>query len=194
MQTRDEFVRERQARWDELDRLLRGPALHKMAPPTISRVAHLYRAVCADLMQARNLGCSADVTEYLDALAGRGHNALYASRPHRLDAAQQLLLRDFPRTVRENWRFVLASTTLFVLPLAIGLAGATDSAEFARAVIPSEYLEGMSEAYSDGFSEGRDAGLDSAMAGFYVYNNVGVAFRCFATGILFGTGSVFFLI
>ena len=32
------------------------------------------------------------------------------------------------------------------------------------------------------------------MAGFYVYNNVGIAFRCFATGILFGTGSLFFLV
>jgi uncharacterized membrane protein SpoIIM required for sporulation len=32
------------------------------------------------------------------------------------------------------------------------------------------------------------------MAAFYVYNNVGIAFRCFATGILFGLGSVFFLV
>ena len=32
------------------------------------------------------------------------------------------------------------------------------------------------------------------MAGFYIFNNVGIAFRCFATGILFGLGSVFFLI
>ena len=32
------------------------------------------------------------------------------------------------------------------------------------------------------------------MAGFYVYNNVGIAFRCFATGVLFGAGSLFFLI
>ena len=32
------------------------------------------------------------------------------------------------------------------------------------------------------------------MAGFYVYNNVGIAFRCFATGVLFGTGSIFFLV
>ena len=31
-------------------------------------------------------------------------------------------------------------------------------------------------------------------SGFYVYNNVGIAFRCFATGILFGLGSLFFLI
>jgi uncharacterized membrane protein SpoIIM required for sporulation len=39
----------------------------------------------------------------------------------------------------------------------------------------------------------RDPGAESTMAAFYVYNNVGIAFRCFATGILFGLGSVFFL-
>ena len=32
------------------------------------------------------------------------------------------------------------------------------------------------------------------MAGFYVWNNVGIAFRCFATGALFGLGSVFYLV
>lgn len=32
------------------------------------------------------------------------------------------------------------------------------------------------------------------MAGFYVHNNVGIAFRCFATGIFFGAGTIFFLI
>ena len=32
------------------------------------------------------------------------------------------------------------------------------------------------------------------MAGFYVYNNVGISFRVFATGIFFGLGSVFYLV
>ena len=41
---------------------------------------------------------------------------------------------------------------------------------------------------------GRPDGADATMAGFYVYNNVGIAFRCFATGILFGAGSIFFLV
>jgi uncharacterized membrane protein SpoIIM required for sporulation len=47
--------------------------------------------------------------------------------------------------------------------------------------------------YAEGF-EGRAEGQDATMAGFYVYNNVGIAFRCFATGVLFGIGSLFFLI
>ena len=32
------------------------------------------------------------------------------------------------------------------------------------------------------------------MTGFYVFHNVGIAFQCFATGVLFGLGSVFFLV
>jgi uncharacterized membrane protein SpoIIM required for sporulation len=32
------------------------------------------------------------------------------------------------------------------------------------------------------------------MAGFYVNNNVGIALRCFATGVAFGLGSAFYLV
>jgi uncharacterized membrane protein SpoIIM required for sporulation len=55
-------------------------------------------------------------------------------------------------------------------------------------------LEMMAQGYSEGFSDGRAESQDAMMAGFYVYNNVGIAFRCFATGIFFGLGSVFFLV
>jgi len=50
----------------------------------------------------------------------------------------------------------------------------------------------MEEMYSE--SIGRSSGQDAAMAGFYVWNNVGIAFRCFATGALAGLGSVFYLV
>src|SRR6202044_2808702 len=40
----------------------------------------------------------------------------------------------------------------------------------------------------------RGAGADVAMAGFYVNNNVGIALRCFATGLFFGLGSAFYLV
>jgi uncharacterized membrane protein SpoIIM required for sporulation len=51
----------------------------------------------------------------------------------------------------------------------------------------------MEKSYGE-FGKGRDDGTDAMMASFYVYNNVGIAFRCFATGILFGLGSIFFLV
>jgi len=52
----------------------------------------------------------------------------------------------------------------------------------------------MEHAYSKGFADGRVVDTDLGMAGFYVFNNVGIAFRCFATGVFVGLGSVFFLV
>jgi uncharacterized membrane protein SpoIIM required for sporulation len=52
----------------------------------------------------------------------------------------------------------------------------------------------MAEMYSEGFDVGRDEAVDTMMFGHYVHNNIGIAFRCFATGILLGIGSIYFLI
>jgi len=39
----------------------------------------------------------------------------------------------------------------------------------------------------------RDAQNDWVMFGFYIANNIGVAFQCFASGLFAGVGSLFFL-
>jgi uncharacterized membrane protein SpoIIM required for sporulation len=189
------FVDERTPLWQELSRKLSadGP-LWKLAPAEISRVAALYRAVSTDLMRARRLGCPRDVIAYLDSLTAQAHNALYAaSRRDRRTRLVELAL-DFPRAFRKNFGFMLAAGALFWLPFFLGWFGALHYAGFAERVLPTSMLDSMVEAYSDGFGDGRDASTDTGMMGFYVYNNVGIAFRCFATGALFGLGSVFFLV
>jgi uncharacterized membrane protein SpoIIM required for sporulation len=99
-----------------------------------------------------------------------------------------------PRTLRARWRFFLLASALFYVPLLFGLFGTLVSAEFAQTIMPAEMLPTMTSMYEQGFDEGRDVQLDTQMAGFYVINNIGIAFRCFATGILFGLGSLFFSI
>ncbi len=191
---RDQFISERSARWAELEQLLGRGALHRMPPANISRVAALYRVVCADLMRARSLGVGSDVTLHLDVLASRAHSLLYAPRPYRLRAIWELVQSGFPAAFRRNWRFNLLAAALFYLPFAIGWVGALSSLEFAESVLPRAVLRGLADAYAEGFSSGRQEGADAMMAGYYVHNNVGIAFRCFATGILFGFGSMFFLV
>jgi uncharacterized membrane protein SpoIIM required for sporulation len=193
--TQDDFVAARSADWRELDRLLLdGPSLHKLDGAAISRAASLYRSLCTDLMRCRAARYTPDLTSYLDALAARAHASLYGAQPFRLPGLGELLTRDFPRALRANRVLFGVACALFFLPFAAGLAGALTSESFAQKVIPASMLEGMAHAYSQGFGAGRDAGTDTGMAGFYVFNNVGIAFRCFATGILFGAGSLFFLV
>lgn len=190
----DAFIAARQSAWTELENLLaQGKELHRRPAWEISRAANLYRSVCADLMRAR-ARFGPDLVRYLDGLAARAHNTLYGTRSYRIAALWELVAHDFPRTLRKRWRFFALASALFYVPMLFGIFGTLMSAEFAETILPRFQLAMMEEMYAEGFDAGRDVGTDSAMAGFYVMNNVGIAFRCFATGILFGIGSLFFSI
>jgi uncharacterized membrane protein SpoIIM required for sporulation len=192
--TQDEFVAARKPAWDELDGLLaRSRVLHKLPPASIARAASLYREICSDLMRARGAGYSSDVVDVLDALAARACAALYSAPPYRLSALWELVAYGFPQAVRRNARFVALAALLFVLPGLLGFAGALRSRGFAVQIMSESMVAQMEKSYGE-FGHGRSEGADSMMASFYVYNNVGIAFRCFATGILFGLGSIFFLV
>ena len=195
MRVQDEFVAARKADWDELDRLLdTGKGFRKLPPASIARAASIYRAVSSDLMRAEAAGYSPDVIALLDGLAARAHNTLYSAPPYRMRAVWELIAADFPRTLRRYSRFFALAVALFLLPGALGFVGALKSRAFALRLLPADSVEQMEKGYAEGFNKGRSEGTDTAMTGFYVYNNVGIAFRCFATGVFFGLGSLFFLV
>jgi uncharacterized membrane protein SpoIIM required for sporulation len=192
--TQDEFVAARQPAWNELDGLLvQKRVLYRLPPWSIGRAATLYREICSDLMRARGAGYSAEVVDLLDALAARASAALYSAPPYRWGAVWELVAYGFPQAVRRNARFVALAAALFVLPGLLGFFGAQRSRGFAIQIMSESMVEQMEKTYSD-LGHGRGESTDSMMASFYVYNNVGIAFRCFATGILFGLGSMFFLV
>jgi uncharacterized membrane protein SpoIIM required for sporulation len=145
-------------------------------------------------MRAQAAGYSPDVIALLDGLAARAHNTLYNAPPYRLRAVWELIAGDFPRTLRRHGRFFALAIALFLLPGVLGFVGALRSRAFALQILPAESVEGMEEAYAEGFGKGRKTGVNTMMTGFYVQHNVGIAFQCFATGVLFGLGSVFFLV
>lgn len=193
-QTQDAFVAARKPAWDELDTLLgKRRVLHKLAPDSIARAASLYRQISSDLMRARAAGYSPEVLDLLDGLAARACAALYSAPPYRLAGLWDLIVIGFPQSVRRNVRFLAVAILLFVLPGVLGFAGARHSRGFAIQILSESMVSQMEKSYSE-LGKGRDEGADGMMASFYVYNNVGIAFRCFATGILFGLGSVFFLV
>jgi uncharacterized membrane protein SpoIIM required for sporulation/uncharacterized RDD family membrane protein YckC len=192
---REAFVSARSPAWRELDELIVSRRrLSELEPSNISRAATLYRSLCADLMHARLTACPADVIGFLDALTARAHSALYSSRSRAFATVRELLFVSFPRAFRRQGWFMAASAALFLVPLVGGFWAAAASPHFAQRVLPVHQLETLARAYSEGFGGGRAEHIDAAMTGFYIENNVGIAFRCFATGIFLGLGSGFFLL
>ena len=186
---RDAFVEPRRERWNRLDTLLINRA---RTPAAWSELASLYRSVCADLSAARSRGVPDDVLRFLDQLAGRAHNELYGARVVSGESWPKLILAEFPRELRRQWVFFALATLLFYGPFLVGGLGSFFDPRFATLILPESNLQQMEEMYSGELVRG--GGQDAAMAGFYVWNNIGIAFRCFATGALAGLGSVFFLV
>ncbi|MFO0723546.1 MAG: stage II sporulation protein M [Myxococcota bacterium] len=193
--TREELVESRRVPWQRLADLLReterARGLRALAPADIKEISELYRSLAADLMRVRRDKLGADLERYLDDLASRAHNAIYAGGPAENGLKPLDLLLDFPGAVRRNWRLLLLSAALFYVPMfGGGLASYVDES-YALALLEPEQLEGFERMYREASKDGRDVNTDSMMTGFYVNNNVGIAFRCFATGIAFGFGSIY---
>lgn len=196
--TRDELVQARQKRWSRLSELLfeaeRGRGAARLGPGGIAELAEIYRALAGDLMLVRRDKLGADLERHLDNLASRAHNALYAGTGVGSRFKVHTLILDFAPALRRNLRFFLLAFVLFFGPGGVaGLAAYVDET-YALAVLSAEQLEGMEEMHSEGHAEGRDGDSNAMMTGFYVQHNVGIAFTCFATGILFGLGSIFYLL
>ncbi|MDB4614376.1 stage II sporulation protein M [bacterium] len=198
--TRDEFVKSRQADWQRFEGMLHDTErkrIPKWTGDDSSEFSRLFRSICYDLSFASSQEWGTGISRYLNGLVARGHNSLYRSRPGSLKAATDFLLYEFPRLLRANRAYFYVALILSVLPGAIcGFLVANDESMASRIMTGSQQAE-YDYMYSEDRDEGRESfgtGMEGVMAGFYVRNNVGVAFRCFATGILCGVGTIFFLI
>jgi uncharacterized membrane protein SpoIIM required for sporulation len=200
--TEKAFAARRRDEWEELDALTRKAqrnGITGLARAEVVRLSPVYRSVCADLAAAQAARYSAPLVEYLLGLTAGAHTVLYG--PHARIGEDRLRGRlghgwlvAFPRAVRRHRSAMLLAAALFFVPLAIGAGLTLRDPSFAFRVVPEAMLRPLTEAYAHGFAGGRDASEGTLMAGFYVYNNVGIALRCFALGIAGGLGSAFYLV
>ena len=155
-----------------------------------------YREVCHHLALSRDRHYSTALVGRLERMALAGHQRLYGARAGGV-SVREFLFRGFPALVRRRIGYVAASTLLFFGPLIACLIVIQYFPDFAHVVMRSDQLADAQQMYAPGnvrLGLQRGADSDFAMFGFYVANNVRIDFQCFAGGILFGIGSIFFLL
>lgn len=162
-----------------------------------AKLAALYRSVCEQLALAQARSYPIALTQRLETLAQRAHRLIYRRQDYGLAHLRRLALIDFPQAVREHRRYVLVATLLFVLPmLAMGCAAWRDPG-FILHLVDAGQVRSYERMYGPGvwdLGRERDAQTDWEMFGFYVMNNIGIGFQCFAAGIFAGVGSAFYLV
>jgi len=200
----EHFVARHRASWDAFERWLaaRGEKTarrrERLAPGALrdEDVPALYRRLCQQLALARRRGYSPQVTARLQDLMQRGHNALYRSPPVRWRAALSFLGGGFPRLVRAEWKCMLASLALFAVPLLGVFFALQARPELVHTIFSPQQLAEWEKMYDPAertWRIGRDSGSDVAMFGHYIFNNVSIGFRTFASGLLAGVGSALVL-
>lgn len=193
------FESRHQQEWQTFAEQLKQLEQVKAKAADVADFPHQYRRLCQHLALAQERGYSSYLIDPLQQLALRGHSQLYRHRSQLAANVLAFLLADFPRLVREQWRFVLIAGLLFFGSL-LGIALLVYLfPDLIYSIVSPQQVAEMQNMYDPeasrlGRAAERAASEDWMMFGYYVMHNIGIAFQTFAAGLLFGLGSVFFLI
>ncbi|MDR3222071.1 MAG: stage II sporulation protein M [Candidatus Accumulibacter sp.] len=199
----NQFVRLRQSDWDAWDRWL-GEAARGRAGQGVKAaiapgdLASSYRRLCHDLSLARDRRYSSALVDVLQQRVLAAHQRVYGARRALRGHWLEFLTGGLPRLARREWRFVLASAALFFVPLLLALwllQIYPDGVYYLMSPEQVARFEAMyaSDAARIGRPPAREASGQLSALAFYISHNVRIDFQCFAGGIVFGLGSVFFL-
>ena len=192
------FEQRHTAEWDQFSLVL-GQLEHGKGASRIGDFPQDYRRLCQHLALAQERGYSSFLIDALQQQVLRGHQQFYRHRSRLGANMLAFILADFPRLVREQWRFVLAASLMFFASLTGFALLVYLYPDLVYNLIPAEQVSEMQSMYDPvaghlGRTAERAASEDWVMFGYYIMHNIGIAFQTFASGLLFGLGSVFFLI
>lgn len=165
-------------------------------PAAQQQFAALFRKVCHFHALAQERHYSSFLVDHLDNLVTRAHQQIYRRKHPILQPLIQFVVTDFPALVRAEKQAVMWAALLFVAPLLMFFIGAQIAPELVYTVLAPEQTADMESMYDPAnkvLGKARDSDTNWGMFGFYIYNNISVAFRTFASGLLLGVGSGFFL-
>jgi len=193
-----EFVQKNSPKWEEYRQLLTrasGVGLRRMSPGEIDRLVWLYRSVTGDLAKARSLWPDTAIERDLNSLASQGYSIIYQHGGTGPTRFIEFITDGFPRAVRRNFRFIMASLLISVVFTVAGTFAHRIDERLPATIIPGRMLEHFQQELEENGRVDRDISFQdrSMFSSFLITNNIRVSFNAFATGILFGIGTIYIL-
>ena len=204
-QTSFEVIHE--AEWAEFEGWLahrqgNASSANRTAPPAFADydMPSRYRNICQHLAIARDRGYSLLLIDRLHTMVQQGHDVLYRANSGISQRMYDYAVGGFAADLRANLRWVMLSFILIAAPWVAMMIIIRIWPDFVFVVMPQDTVYSLDAMYSDedsfdyGSSIFREADSNWMMFGFYIYNNISIAFRAFAGGVLAGIGTVYTLI
>ena len=161
-----------------------------------ARLAALYRRACGHQALAIGRAYPAHIIDRLQRLTMAGHQLIYQSRKVSWRRMLEAAAVAVPRAVRQHWRYVALAAIVFAGPMLVMGLLVWWRSDLILSMVSPETAASFEEMYStanESIGRTREAATDWMMFGFYIRNNVGIAFQCYASGLFAGLGSLFYL-
>jgi uncharacterized membrane protein SpoIIM required for sporulation len=193
--TYEDEWRELERALDEIGGKVAGSPSAEAGPSGV-RVAALYRRACDQLALARARAYPAYIVNRLERMTAAAHQIIYYRRDFGFARLVRFITHGFPRAVRAHSWYVAAAAATFLVPAIVLGVLVYWRPELILSVVSPDTASSFEEMYSPtarSIGRARTASTDWMMFGYYIRNNIGVSFQCFAGGLFAGIGSLFFL-
>jgi uncharacterized membrane protein SpoIIM required for sporulation len=189
----NQWILKRRPHWDRLASLLAqsdASGLGQLSRAELQEMALLYRQVAADLSVLRQDSTSRTYALHVNQLLARAHHIIYSGRKTNLLTLFRFLKDEYPVLFQRQIGYVVAS---LVVSAAWGLLGAALTnarPEFMRHFVGPAMIATMERHQMWTHSIVSVAPMETSAI---MTNNLSVSFMLFASGIVFGLGTFWYL-
>ena len=190
-----EFESRHRALWADYEKLVLD--FDAAEDSEVAQFPQYYRTICQHLAMAKSRRYATGLTHKLNNLVQQGYLAIYGERGGHKGAFFDFIFFGFPATLRANASYLWITTALFLVPALLMVMACMLNDEMIYSLMDANMVRSFEAMYDPELRKlgrERQADTDLMMFGYYIQNNIGVSFRCFATGIFFGLGSIFFIV
>jgi len=187
-----EFEAQYQELWQRIETALEKPALDDNG----KFLAEQYLNLCQQLAIAKERMYDSALLERLNKLVLELYRELYRYRSETRLNFYAFYKRGFPLSIYRHRYYILVAFLMLVLPgLVAGIWTYLDEDAIYSVLEGSQVrqMERMYDPEAEKFGRERESETDIYMFGHYIENNISVAFRCFASGLLLGIGTLLVL-
>jgi hypothetical protein len=183
------FEAQHQKTWNLIEQSLEKPNSAQNA----KLFAEHYMLLCQHLALSKQRLYDNALIERLNKLVMRLYRELYRYRTESRLNFYDFFVREFPLAIYRHRYFIGLALLVFLLPTLIAGVWVYLDENAIYSVLDGPEVRNIEQMYDPEarkLGRKREADTDVFMFGFYIQNNISVAFRCFAGGLIAGIGTL----
>jgi len=189
----NQWLHKRRPYWERLAALLaqaEATGVRNLSHAELRETVLLYRQVAADLSTLRQDATARSYAEHVNLLLARAHHIIYSNRRTSLQNIVRFLRDEYPATVQRQFRYVLLSLAVLLAGALLGSVLTLARPQFMRTMLGPAMVATIERHEMWTHSV---VAIAPEASSWIMTNNLSVCFAAFATGIVFGLGTLYMM-